>query len=76
MRDFDNDMDFTGLGFQFDIKDVAPEYPDLAKFHGMYGVIDSLEVGTGKNIEDSYWNVRMNDGTLLSGISGYHIKIF
>ena len=73
MKDFDRDTYFTGMSFVFDIKDKGSDYPDLAKFHGQYGTIDSVEVGDGNTIEGSYWNVVMDDGTELSGISGYHI---
>lgn len=73
MKHFDYDTKFTGMRFTFDIKEWRSEFPDLAKFHGHEGTIDCVEVGDGKTIEGSYWNVIMDDGTELSGISGYHL---
>lgn len=73
MKHFDYDTEFTGMRFVFDIKGLISEYPDLAEFDGTGGIIDSLELGDGKTIADSYWNVIMDDGTELSGISGYHL---
>lgn len=73
MKDFDYDTEFTGMKFVFDIKSLISEYPDLVEFDGESGTIDSLELGDGKTIADSYWNVIMDNGTELSGISGYHL---
>ena len=72
-QDYDYDTKFTGVKFTFYIKDLSLDYPELAKFDRKQGTINSLEVGDGKTIENSYWNVIMDDGTELNGISGYHL---
>lgn len=72
-KDYDYDTKFNGVKVTFYIKDLSLDYPELSKFNRKQGTINSLEVGDGKTIENSYWNVIMDDGTELNGISGYHL---
>lgn len=67
--------DYIGRRFTLDYKEWNSELSqEIGYFDDEEGTIVSLEVEID-DFESSYWNIELDNGIEISGMSGYHLVL-